>query len=50
MNASATMVDAGTRVILQHARTHSVAVYASAHWLKVCNLKVMDTPTVKPKD
>jgi hypothetical protein len=24
-----------------------VAVYASAHWLKVCNLKVMDTLTVK---
>ncbi len=28
-------------------RTHSVAVYASAHWLKVCSLKVMDTLTVK---
>jgi hypothetical protein len=28
-------------------RTHSVAVYVSAHWWKVCNFMVMDIVYVK---
>jgi hypothetical protein len=31
-------------------RTHSVAVYVSAHWWKVCNFMVMDIVYVKQMD